>query len=127
MPCIIPLFDSSHVDPGTLQDNVRCHEEQLTIKAVRKEQNAVWSAIGPRILKKHEPIENALFLFGHLAFEIQQIELQFVQSRAIIQVETVPQFPCKLLHPKYQISGDGEPFWLTKVFHFLAEAHNSCF
>ncbi|KFH80423.1 hypothetical protein GR05_15730 [Escherichia coli] len=25
MPCIIPLFDSSHVDPGTLQDNVRCH------------------------------------------------------------------------------------------------------
>ncbi|EZD40414.1 hypothetical protein BZ01_11180 [Escherichia coli O111:NM str. K6897] len=25
MPRIISLFDSSHVDPGTLQDNVRCH------------------------------------------------------------------------------------------------------
>ncbi|ERE37471.1 hypothetical protein S1M_0996, partial [Escherichia coli B90] len=25
MPRIISLFDSSHVDPSTLQDNVRCH------------------------------------------------------------------------------------------------------
>ena len=108
------------------ENNVGQHEEQLTIKAVHEEQNTVRGTVRPRVLEEHEPIENTLLFFGHLAFTIQQIELQLVQSRAIIQMETITQFPCKLLHPKHQISGDSEPFRLTKVFHFLAEVHYSC-
>ena len=48
------------------EDNVRCHEEQLTIKAVRKEQNTIRRTVRPRVLEEHEPIENALLFFGHL-------------------------------------------------------------
>ena len=108
------------------EDNVGHHEENLTIEAVHEEQNAIRSAIGPRILEEQEPIENALLLFGHLVLIVRQVELQLVQSRAIIQMKTVPQFPCKLLNPKHQISGDGEPLRLTEVLDFLTKAHNSC-
>ena len=45
MPCIIPLFDSSHVDPGTLQDNVRCHAATFCSVAFcfRKPNFAGWA------------------------------------------------------------------------------------
>ena len=35
---------------------------------------AVRGTVRPRVLEEHEPIENTLLFFGHLAFTIQQIE-----------------------------------------------------
>ena len=41
------------------KNNVRCHEEQLILKAVHEEQNTIRRTVRPRVLEEHEPIENA--------------------------------------------------------------------
>mgnify|MGYP002674172954 CR=1 FL=1 len=47
--------------------------KDFTLKAVHKEQHTIRSTVRTRVLEEQEPIENALLLFGHLAFTIQHI------------------------------------------------------